>query len=159
MQALTVSLSQCKVNDPHLHVDLQCTDAIGTHSNACGHWTALQITGTMRDVLPAAATHSGKMLFACKTHCPRVSFSDLPTGWEEGYTFEGARCFIKWVGGSSPGGRRIFCSLLLVWQQQWFQIAAPSHIHTHTHTIAFPEMFLLAHWRHTQVVRALSLPV
>ncbi|KAI3367021.1 hypothetical protein L3Q82_009653, partial [Scortum barcoo] len=20
---------------------------------------------------------------------------DLPTGWEEGYTFEGARCFIK----------------------------------------------------------------
>ncbi|XP_075932207.1 pleckstrin homology domain-containing family A member 5 isoform X4 [Anarhichas minor] len=23
---------------------------------------------------------------------------DLPTGWEEGYTFEGARCFIKsWV--------------------------------------------------------------
>lgn len=25
------------------------------------------------------------------------SFTDLPTGWEEGYTFEGARCFIKWV--------------------------------------------------------------
>nr|XP_020463979.1 pleckstrin homology domain-containing family A member 5 isoform X9 [Monopterus albus] len=31
---------------------------------------------------------------------------DLPTGWEEGYTFEGARCFIKslkycaeWLGG------------------------------------------------------------
>ncbi|XP_044041879.1 pleckstrin homology domain-containing family A member 5-like isoform X20 [Siniperca chuatsi] len=22
---------------------------------------------------------------------------DLPTGWEEGYTFEGARCFIKIV--------------------------------------------------------------
>ncbi|XP_036976934.1 pleckstrin homology domain-containing family A member 5 isoform X11 [Acanthopagrus latus] len=22
---------------------------------------------------------------------------DLPTGWEEGYTFEGARCFIKWI--------------------------------------------------------------
>lgn len=30
MQALTVSLSQYKVNDPHLHVDLQYTDAIGT---------------------------------------------------------------------------------------------------------------------------------
>lgn len=27
--------------------------------------------------------------------CPCVT--DLPTGWEEGYTFEGARCFIKWV--------------------------------------------------------------
>lgn len=27
--------------------------------------------------------------------------SDLPTGWEEGYTFEGARCFIKWVSGSN----------------------------------------------------------
>lgn len=26
-----------------------------------------------------------------------ASFIDLPTGWEEGYTFEGARCFIKWV--------------------------------------------------------------
>uniref|UniRef100_A0A8C1IF92 Pleckstrin homology domain containing, family A member 5 n=1 Tax=Cyprinus carpio TaxID=7962 RepID=A0A8C1IF92_CYPCA len=49
----------------------------------------------MRDVLPAAASHSRKMLFACKTHCPRVFFSDLPTGWEEGYTFEGARCFIN----------------------------------------------------------------
>ncbi|XP_028440064.1 pleckstrin homology domain-containing family A member 5 isoform X11 [Perca flavescens] len=23
---------------------------------------------------------------------------DLPTGWEEGYTFEGARCFIKLSG-------------------------------------------------------------
>ncbi|XP_039457184.1 pleckstrin homology domain-containing family A member 5-like isoform X3 [Oreochromis aureus] len=23
---------------------------------------------------------------------------DLPTGWEEGYTFEGARCFIKYQG-------------------------------------------------------------
>ncbi|XP_067358017.1 pleckstrin homology domain-containing family A member 5-like isoform X22 [Channa argus] len=25
---------------------------------------------------------------------------DLPTGWEEGYTFEGARCFIKSHGSS-----------------------------------------------------------
>ncbi|XP_016519056.1 pleckstrin homology domain-containing family A member 5 isoform X12 [Poecilia formosa] len=24
---------------------------------------------------------------------------DLPTGWEEGYTFEGARCFIKYLKG------------------------------------------------------------
>ncbi len=30
------------------HVDLQYRDA----NSACGHWTALQITGTMRDVLP-----------------------------------------------------------------------------------------------------------
>ncbi|XP_077371997.1 pleckstrin homology domain-containing family A member 5 isoform X15 [Festucalex cinctus] len=26
---------------------------------------------------------------------------DLPTGWEEGYTFEGARCFIKFVPACS----------------------------------------------------------
>lgn len=24
-----------------------------------------------------------------------TSLTDLPAGWEEGYTFEGARCFIK----------------------------------------------------------------
>ncbi|MED6282400.1 hypothetical protein CHARACLAT_031734 [Characodon lateralis] len=27
---------------------------------------------------------------------------DLPTGWEEGYTFEGARCFINPCFGSFP---------------------------------------------------------
>ncbi|XP_022052200.1 pleckstrin homology domain-containing family A member 5-like isoform X16 [Acanthochromis polyacanthus] len=37
---------------------------------------------------------------------------DLPTGWEEGYTFEGARCFIKsgvhsvpQVVATSPGSK------------------------------------------------------
>ncbi|XP_046729344.1 pleckstrin homology domain-containing family A member 5 isoform X16 [Silurus meridionalis] len=28
---------------------------------------------------------------------------DLPTGWEEGYTFEGARCFIKSLKHLHPG--------------------------------------------------------
>ncbi|KAL2093957.1 hypothetical protein ACEWY4_011269 [Coilia grayii] len=31
---------------------------------------------------------------------------DLPTGWEEGFTFEGARCFIK-------GRERLSCNLLM----------------------------------------------
>lgn len=39
-------------------------------------------------------------LHSCSCFCvfSHPVLPDLPTGWEEGYTFEGARCFIKWVG-------------------------------------------------------------
>ncbi|XP_014861503.1 PREDICTED: pleckstrin homology domain-containing family A member 5-like isoform X15 [Poecilia mexicana] len=38
---------------------------------------------------------------------------DLPTGWEEGFTFEGARCFIKWKELTAQSSE-VFLQILLV---------------------------------------------
>lgn len=80
-------------------------------------------------------------LHSCSCFCvfSHPVLPDLPTGWEEGYTFEGARCFIKWVGMCRE---TVIVRGCFVWSAQRFPPALiyipASHLQLsvlHTHTI------------------------
>ncbi len=132
------------------HVDLQYRDA----NSACGHWTALQITGTMRDVLPVTLEDA---------FCMQSSLSSCLLF--QIYPPDGK----KDIRSKEPAALSSELEVRLLVEGGYFALAClfdsssdfrspPPHTHTHTHAISFPEMLLLSHWRHTRVVRALSHP-
>ncbi|XP_045928067.1 pleckstrin homology domain-containing family A member 7-like isoform X1 [Micropterus dolomieu] len=85
---------------------------------------------------------------------------DLPTGWEEGYTFEGARCFINFqcctawltpIPSASPSVDSEIssspsppdCSGRKRIQQNYFRSSVGSHIHTHKQSLCMQSVISL----------------
>lgn len=72
---------------------------------------------------------------------------DLPTGWEEGYTFEGARCFIKWVWfGAIHWSSSHLMLLFCVWLEAVI-LECRAHTHTHCRPCVMSHRALEALWR------------
>lgn len=68
-------------------------------------WSCASVSGlTAGNASPCLISYTQRLQLLSKFLSPSISFLDLPTGWEEGYTFEGARCFIKWVSHTPPQG-------------------------------------------------------